>query len=152
MTSFTYSGLTVFGNVYDENGNVSQSGQKCTGIMIKGNGNYIIDGKEYKSDEITVRTEYKIKATGETVYTEPQNTKIEFHGDNASVSVSSSSGGIEIDCVKPCTFRSVQSQSGAIKVEGNVENVSNMSGEVSISGSVSGSVKTLTGSIRTKNR
>ena len=136
---------TIFGNCYT-------SRQNEKGIQIKSNGTYLIDGKEYKSDEVIVRTEYKIKSTGESVYTEPDHLTLKVSGDNISVAISSQSGNLEIDCDKPCTFKSVVTQSGNVDVRGDASHINTMSGDVSIDGSVSGNVSTMSGNIRSKNR
>lgn len=139
------SGSTIFGNCYT-------SRQYEKSIHIKSNGTYVIDGKEYKSDEVTVRTEYKIKSTGESVYTEPDHLTLKVSGDNISVAVSSQSGNLEIECDKPCTFKSVVTQSGNVDLRGDATRINTMSGDVSINGSVSGDVSTMSGNIRSKNR
>jgi len=144
-----FRGATVFGNTYSSEGGVKGI---VKGIQIKSNGTFIIDGKEYKSDELEVRTEYKIKATGETVYTEPDHLLLKIQGDNITVSASSQSGNLQIDCEKPCTFRSLNTQSGNIDVRGDAERINTMSGDVSVDGSVSGDVSTMSGNIRSRNK
>jgi len=123
-----FKGRTIFGNVYSDSTRTTQ----LQGVCVQGNGNYIIDGREYKSDEVTIRTEYKIKSTGEVVYTEPEHVQVQLHGTNMTVDVSSTSGNLEIDCKDSCTFRSVQSTSGGIQLSGNAEKVSTTSGSVEI--------------------
>jgi len=144
-----FKGSTVFGNCYVSG---SSSVLNTKGIQIKGDGTYIIDGKEYKSDEVTVRTEYKIKSTGESVYTEPDHFSLKLQGDNMSVTVSTESGNLEIDCENKCTFRKVNTISGNIIVRGDVNTIQTVSGDVSVDGSVSGPVTTVSGNIRSRNK
>jgi hypothetical protein len=146
-------GNSIFGNTTSTNMTSTFISGNSKGILIKGDGTYIIDGKEYKADEISIRTEYKIKATGETVYTEPEHVKLELrNAENTSVSVSSESGNIEISCEKPCEIRNAQSTSGDVNVEGNAKTVSSISGNVRITGSVSGSASSVSGNVYCKNR
>jgi hypothetical protein len=144
-----------FGGSVITGGNCTITGGTVKGIIIKGDGTYIIDGKEYKSDEVSVRTEYKIKSTGKAVYTEPQHIQLKLQGDNISASVCSSSGDIEIESsssTHPCIFKSIKSSSGDITIEGNAEKVTTSSGDVSVKGSINGPVNTNSGNIRSKNR
>lgn len=131
-------------------GNGYMSGvARTTGINVKaGDGSaFVIDGKEYKADEVTVRTEYKIKATGKTVYAEPDHLVLKVTGDNAVISVSSQTGNVEIQAEKDCTVKDIKTSTGDVRVSGDVEDIRTMSGNVDVDGSVSGSVTTMSGNI-----
>lgn len=159
--------MSFFFSSFSSGKNIAISHEN-SGIKIKGNGIYIIDGKEYKSDEITIRTEYKIKATGESVYTEPDKVQVELRGNRMEVNISSSSGNIDIHTTDGCSFNNVTSSSanidihsndgcsinsvttssGDIRFKGNAGRVSSVSGDVTIQGSVQGLISVISGDVR----
>jgi hypothetical protein len=147
---------SLFGSVISD-GNIiangiSFSNGKVRGIMVKSDGGLVIDGKEYKADEVTVRTEYKIKSTGKTVYTEPGHLTIKVTGDNATVHATSQSGSIELECEKSCSANLIKTMSGDVRLSGDAETISTMSGDVTVDGSVKGDIKTMSGNVRCKGR
>jgi hypothetical protein len=147
------NGATVFGSICGSGNSFNGSSFGVVrGVVVKSNGTFEIDGKEYKADEVTVRTEYKIKATGHAVYTEPNKLLVKILGDHVNVTASSQSGDLEIHCDQPCSVRSISTQSGNVRVTGDADNVHTMSGSVSVDGSVSGSVSTMSGDIRSSGR
>lgn len=143
------SGATIFGSYYSGSGGGSVV---MRGVMINSDGTFVIDGQEYKADEVTVRTEYKIKSTGHAVYTEPRQVVLQVKGDNATVSMTSTSGDLEIQCDKPCSVRTLKTTSGNVRVTGNADDINTVSGDVNVEGSVSGSVSTVSGDVRTARR
>ena len=111
-------GNLIMGNIH------SFISTTTTGVCILGNGAHIINGTEYKSNEVSVRTEIKIKSTGECLYLDPGKVTIGLTGDNMQVDVSTSSGDIEVQCNIPSIkFGAVSSSSGDINVDGSVTNV-----------------------------
>ena len=138
----------IRGNVdfSDRSGN---GNNRVQGVRINGKGKYIINGKEYSSDQVTVRTEYKIKSTDETVYSEPNNITVYLSGGNyMKVDISSASGDIDVQCQSSgATFSSVKSSSGSIHVDGSATTVRTMSGDVSVKGNVQ-NVQTMSGNVR----
>ena len=131
---------------------LSFSNGQVRGIAVKSDGSIMIDGHDYKADEVTVRTEYKIKSTGKVVYTEPGHLTIKITGDNVTVHATSQSGSLELECEKKCTANLIKTMSGDSRISRDAETVSTMSGDVTVDGSVKGPIKTMSGNVRCKGR
>jgi hypothetical protein len=123
MFSWMLNGSNINTNITTYSSNSSR------GLQIIGSGKYVINGKEYDSDQVTVRTEYKINSTGEAVYTEPSDMNITVQ-ETKHLQVMVSSGDVQLTLLKPCQQVDVKSSSGNVTVHGDVYSATTSSGDI----------------------
>ena len=121
-------------------------------VSVKTDGTFVIDGKEYKTDEVEVRVAYKIKSTGQTVFTSMDKLPLQIKGDHARVSVSTVTGDVDLKCDGPCTVDRIDTTGGDVRVTGDVTNIDTTGGNVTVEGSVPGSISTTGGNVRCRDR